>query len=117
VPTEYDVAIDFMDMTHDRRLWTRPEDVRPGLRLMVGAYVTVGDEGADPAVARVARIEPDGIIELVVLPGGVEAHRDKLTPGRAVEDERSETERAEQAAWIKRALVRFRDRLDWLRER
>lgn len=78
--TEYDVAVDFMDMTDGRRLWTRREDVRPGLTLRVGDYVTVGDEDADPAVARVVRVESDDMIELDVLPGGVEEHRDRLAP-------------------------------------
>lgn len=79
--TQYDVAVDFMDMTDDRHLWTRTEDVRPGVTLRVGAYVTVGDEDADPAAARVVRIGSEGIIELAVLPGGVEEHRDLLTLG------------------------------------
>lgn len=78
--SEYDVAVDFMDMTRDRRLWTRRGDVRPGLTLKVGDYVTVGDEDADPAVARVVRMESDHVIELAVLPGGVEDHRDRLAP-------------------------------------
>ncbi len=30
--TTYELAVDFMDMTNDRRLWTRLEDARAGSR-------------------------------------------------------------------------------------
>ena len=77
--TGYDLAVDFMDMTDDRHLWTRVEDVRPGVVLSVGRYVTVGCEDADSAVAKILTVDPNGNIELDVLPGGVEAHRELLT--------------------------------------
>lgn len=77
--SEYDVAVDFMDMTDDRHLWARAVDVRPGLTVIVGRYVVVGDEDADPRVARVVAID-GGNLELEVLAGTVDAHRDLLTP-------------------------------------
>jgi hypothetical protein len=40
----------------------------------------VGDDGAEPRVARILSIDADGIIDLDVLPGSVEAHRDLLAP-------------------------------------
>ena len=76
----YDVAVDFIDMTDDRRLWVQPLDVRPGLDLSVGRHVVVGDDDADPKVARVATIDPDGNVELEILPGSVESHADLLAP-------------------------------------
>lgn len=75
-----DLAVDFMDMTNDRHLITRVVDARPGYEPVVGAYAVVGDDGADPKVARILSIDDDGIIELEVLPGSVEAHRDLLAP-------------------------------------
>jgi hypothetical protein len=79
VTTEYDVAVDFMDMTDDRHLWARRSDSRNGLRAEVGSYVIVGDEDADPRVARIVEVDPDGNIELEVLPGSVEANRGLVT--------------------------------------
>lgn len=76
--TAYDLTVDFMDMTNNRRLWTRIDDARPGLRPAVGAYLVVGCEDADPAVARVRVIDEDGNIELEVLRGSVESHHDLL---------------------------------------
>ncbi|MGH9057551.1 MAG: hypothetical protein ACRDYY_17080 [Acidimicrobiales bacterium] len=77
--TEYDLTVDFMDMTDDRHLWTRIEDARPGFAPTVGSYITIGCEDADPAVAQVLTIDPDDNIELDVLPGGIGAHLELLT--------------------------------------
>ncbi len=70
-----DLAVDFMDMTDDRHLLTRVVDARSGYEPVVGAYAVVGDEGADPKVARIVSIDARGIIELYVLPGSVEVNR------------------------------------------
>ncbi len=78
--TTPDLAVDFMDMTDDRQLLTRLVDARPGFTPTAGAYAIVGDEGAEPAVARIVSVGDDGIIELEVLPGSVDAHRDLLSP-------------------------------------
>lgn len=74
----YDIAVDFMDMTNELRLWARPADLRPGVEPSVGLHVVVGDEDADPKVARVVAIDPEGNLELQVLAGSVESHRDLL---------------------------------------
>ena len=70
-----------MDMTDDRRLWARRSDARNAFRAEVGGYVIVGDEDADPRVARIVDIDPDGNIELEVLAGSVEANLGLVTPG------------------------------------
>jgi len=75
-----DLSVDFMDMTNDRHLLSRVVDARPGYEPVVGAYAVVSDEGAEPKVARILSIDEDGIIDLEVLPGSVEAHRDLLAP-------------------------------------
>lgn len=71
----YDIAVDFMDMDDARRLWARSADVRADFEARPGAHAIVGDDGADPRVARIVSIDDDGNIELEVLPGGVEANR------------------------------------------
>ncbi len=76
-----DLAVDFMDMTNDRRLWSCRADVRPGFDPEPGRYAVVGDDDADPAVARIVSVDADGNIELEVLPGTVESHRDLLPRG------------------------------------
>lgn len=75
-----DLAVDFMDMTNDRRLLSRRVDARPGYEPVVGAHAVVGDEGAEPRVARILAIDANGIIELEVLPGPIESYRNVLTP-------------------------------------
>lgn len=78
--TTYDLTVDFMDMTDDRRLWTRLEDARPGFVPIAGRHVVVGCDDADPAVAKILSVNADGHIELEVLPGPVDSHRDLLSP-------------------------------------
>ena len=75
----YELAVDFMDMTDDRHLWTRIEDARPDLQPTIDCYVIVGDDDADPAVARVLNIDARGNIELEVLPRSVESHQDLVS--------------------------------------
>lgn len=74
----WDIAIDFMDMTDDRHLWARAADIRPGFDAGVGRYAVVGDDDADPRVARIVTVDSDGNVELEVLPGAVESHVDLL---------------------------------------
>ncbi len=74
----YDIAVDFMDMTDDRHLWARAADARPGFEPAVGIHAVVGDDDADPRVAQIVSIDPDGNVELEVLPGTVESHQDLL---------------------------------------
>ncbi len=76
----YDIAVDFMDMTNEHRLWARAADARPGLDLTVGGHVVVGDEDADARVARIVSVDADGNLELEVLAGTVEAHLDLVAP-------------------------------------
>ena len=75
----YDLGLDFMDRTDDGRLWTRIEDARADLQPVAGAHFLVGDDEADPAVARVVSVDTDGSIELEVLPGSVDSHQDLVS--------------------------------------
>jgi hypothetical protein len=76
---DYELAIDYMDMTNDMHVLTRTSDARPGFDATVGRYVIVGDEDAAPNVARIVAVDA-GIVELEVLPGSVESHRHLLSP-------------------------------------
>lgn len=73
-----DIAVDFMDMTNDRRLWVRRADLRGGFAAEVGRHAVVADDDADPKVARIVAVDDDGNVELEVLPGSVESHHDLL---------------------------------------
>lgn len=75
-----DINVDFMDMTNDQHVWARAVDARAGLTPEVGAHVVVADDDADPRVGRIVAIDADGNIELEVLPGSVDSHRDLLAP-------------------------------------
>jgi hypothetical protein len=76
---DIDIAVDFMDMTNDGRVWTRMKDVRPGFVPVAGQYAVVGDEDADPAVAQIVSVDIDRGIQLRVLEGTVDEHRHLLT--------------------------------------
>jgi hypothetical protein len=76
--TDYDISIDFMDMRDDGRVWARLGDARVGFVPIAGRHVVVGCRDADPAVAKILRVDYEGHIELQVLPGDVESHRDLL---------------------------------------
>ncbi len=76
----YDLDVDFMDMTSGRRLWTRLQDARPGFVAIAGRHVIVGCEDADPAVAQILSVNAEGHIEVEVLRGSVDSHRDLLPP-------------------------------------
>lgn len=56
------------------------EDARPGFVPVAGRHVIVGCEDANPAVARILSVNAEGHIELEVLPGSVDSHRDLLAP-------------------------------------
>lgn len=77
--TDYDIAVDFMDMTNDGLLWTRMKDVRPGSVPIAGQYAIVGGEDADPAVEQIVSIDIGCGIQLQVLGGAVAEHRRLLT--------------------------------------
>jgi hypothetical protein len=74
----YDIAVDFMDMTDDRRLWTRVADARHGFVPIAGQFVLTGCDDADPAVAQILSVDAKGRIELQILRGPAESHRHLL---------------------------------------
>ena len=74
----YDLWVDFQRMHDDGRLLARARNAEPGVVLMPGAYIVVGCEDAEPAVAQILTASADGSLELRVLDGSVEEHRSLL---------------------------------------
>jgi len=67
-----------VDMTNELRLWARVVDVRGGFEHVAGRHAIVGDDDADPRVARIVATDAVGNLELQILPGSVESHLDLL---------------------------------------
>lgn len=78
----YDLWVDFQRMGDDGRLLARARNARPGFTITAGMYLVVGCADARPAVARVLTVTAEGSLELQVLPGPVNLHRD-LLPNRS----------------------------------
>jgi len=50
------------------------EDAELGAPIEAGRYIVVGDYDADPAVAQVVEVKPNGTVLLRVLPGHARTH-------------------------------------------
>lgn len=74
----WDLWVDYLRTDGDGLTHTSVRNTSPGVVLRVGAHVVVGNEDADPSVARVASIGDDGVVLVAVLPGPVDAHRTLL---------------------------------------
>jgi len=75
---DLDLWVDFQRMQDNGRLLARARNARPGLTLVAGMHLVVGCEDAEPAVARVLTVTADGSVELQVLDGPVDLHRNLL---------------------------------------
>lgn len=74
----WDLWVDYLRTDGDGLTHTSTRNARPGVMLREGSHLVVGNEDADPAVARVVSVDEDGVVLVAVLPGPVEAHRDLL---------------------------------------
>ena len=76
MPDTYDIAIDFMDMTDERRLWPPKETSGPASSpsSAVMSSLATTTTTPTPRVARIVSVDSDGNVELEVLPGAVDAH-------------------------------------------
>ena len=70
----WDLWIDFQAEDADGLTPALVEHTRPGVALSAGAYVLVGSEDSELAVARVVSVEPDGLVYTRVLPGPASEH-------------------------------------------
>jgi NADPH-dependent ferric siderophore reductase len=75
----WDMWVDFARV-YDGMTYGDLDDAQPGAVVEAGAYILVGDDDAEPAVARVVDVKPDGVVLLSVLPGHADLHRHLLQP-------------------------------------
>lgn len=78
VAMHWDLWVDFMRTDGDGLTHASSRNASPGVTLEVGEHIVVGNEDADPAVARVVSVDDDGVVFVAVLPGPVEAHSSLL---------------------------------------
>lgn len=76
---DFDLWIDYHREDAEGLTHASVKDLAPGVELVAGSYVVVGNEEADPAVARVVTVEHDGVVLVRVLPGAAEEHLHFLT--------------------------------------
>lgn len=76
--TEWDLWVDFHRVDADGLTHAHTADLSAGVEPQTGDYIVVGDEDADPAVAQVVSVDPDGVILVRVLPGHADFHRELL---------------------------------------
>ena len=75
----WDLWVDFQRRRSDGLTPTLAEYARPGVELRPGAFVLVGSEDSELAVAEVVEVRPDGLVTTRVLPGPAEDHLHLLT--------------------------------------
>ncbi len=78
----WDLWIDYQARTKDGLTPTLARFARPGAILAVGAFVVVGADDAEPAVAEVVDLRADGVVWLRVLPGPASDHLELLSAER-----------------------------------
>ncbi len=70
----WDLWVDY-HRTDERGLThTNVRNAEPGVHLEPGNHIIVGNEEADPAVAKVIEVNPDGTVLVSVLPGSADQH-------------------------------------------
>lgn len=74
----WDLWIDYLRTDGDGLTHGSTRNASPGVTLHVGEHIVVGNEDADPAVARVESVGDDGVVLVAVVPGPVDAHRSLL---------------------------------------
>jgi hypothetical protein len=80
----WDLWIDYHRTDGEGLTHGNVRNVAPGTKLVVGEHIVVGNEEAEPAVAEVVQVGPDGLVLVRVLPGPAEEHLD-LVVGRTAQ--------------------------------
>ena len=70
----WDLWVDYHRTDGEGLTHTNVRDAAGGVSLKPGVFLVVGNEEADPAVAEVVSVDPDGIVLVRVLPGPAEEH-------------------------------------------
>lgn len=76
----WELWVDFHRVDIDHLTHASVEDAKPGVRVEPGRYIVVGDYDADPAVAQVVEVKPNGAVLLRVLPGHASTHLELIEP-------------------------------------
>lgn len=71
---ELGLWVDYQRIDADGLTHTHLRNAVGGATVRPGGHVVVGNEDADPAVALVVSVEPNGVVLLRILPGPAEAH-------------------------------------------
>jgi hypothetical protein len=79
----WDLWIDYQARSANGLTPTLARFARTGVTLEVGAFVVVGADDAEPAVAEVVEVRADGVVLVRVLPGPASAHLKLLSAARA----------------------------------
>lgn len=74
----WDLWVDFLRTDGEGLTHGSLRNARAGLVIEPGEHIVVGNEDADPAVARVVSVGADGVVLVAVLPGPVGDHLDLL---------------------------------------
>lgn len=69
IPAGHDIRTVANRLSH-----SNVEDLKPGVDRIVGSYLVVGHEEADPAVAQVVSVDARGMVLVRDLPGPAEDH-------------------------------------------
>ncbi len=77
----WDLWIDYHRCDSDGLTHASVKDVGPGVRLVPGSCLVVGNEEADSAVAEVVSLEEHGVVLVRVLNGSVEDNSGRLRQG------------------------------------
>lgn len=78
----WDLWIDYQARREDGLTPTLVRFARPQVTLEVGAFVVVGADDAELAVAEVVEVRADGVVLLRVLPGPASDHPELLSVER-----------------------------------
>lgn len=77
----WDLWIDYHRCDGDGLTHASIKDAEPGVSVVPGAVLTVGNDEADPAVAEVVSVDDSGIVLVRVFPGSLQTNGHLLTSG------------------------------------
>jgi hypothetical protein len=74
VAPTWDLWVDYHRTDGDGLTHASVKDLERPMPLEPGTYVVVGNEEADPGVAEVVQMDPDGVVLVRILPGPADDH-------------------------------------------
>lgn len=78
----WDLWIDYHRRDSNGLIHASLKDAEPGIELVPGSCLVVGNEEADLAIAEVVSLEASGVVLVRVLEGSVEDNSGRLREGR-----------------------------------